>query len=355
MSRKSRYNHYHIQILFECGKKQPILGNSSINYLNNNRNLDTLIIFTDEIYLISSRSKIYSGEDILHNSTNSISKQILKALVYYYSHANNKIKEVIITRKTAKIVEVISHKESTEIKQPLEQFIYPTRILISSKIEIILQETEKGNAILNSLSYYLRGISSTEKFYKFERFWRSLNSIFRFHSNSDSDFEGIRKLRELIIQNQDLFPETINLINQYSLDSLRNTFRWRGLILNDFPTSSHTKSFSEFVKRYSDKRIMELLLMTLPYRKDFLVSQGYYTDVLSHINNNISNNTRNDGELVALIALKYTYFVRNKIFHGEIPESAFKFVDTKEEDEIKNLNQILESLNKELINNNDVL
>lgn len=57
--------------------------------------------------------------------------------------------------------------------------------------------------------------------------------------------------------------------------------------------------------------------------------------------------------MIPLLTIKYSYFVRNKMFHGEIPDSTFKIHNNNEDIEIDKLNDILSSLICELINNND--
>ena len=94
---------------------------------------------------------------------------------------------------------------------------------------------------------------------------------------------------------------------------------------------------------------MNLFKEVLPYREDFLKNAGLYGDVVSHIN---QVPTRKDEELITLLSIKYAYFVRNKMFHGEIPDRTFKIHNDLIDDEIDNLNSILSTLIYEIINNN---
>ena len=90
----------------------------------------------------------------------------------------------------------------------------------------------------------------------------------------------------------------------------------------------------------------------LPYRIDFLNQENLFRNVQTHIS---SNTTLHDVELIPLLSIKYAYFVRNKMFHGEIPDSTFKIHKNNEDIEIDRLNDILSTLIFELLNNNDML
>ena len=99
---------------------------------------------------------------------------------------------------------------------------------------------------------------------------------------------------------------------------------------------------------------MEVLLETnYGYRETFLKNKGFFNPIEIHIKNNINANTINDNELVSLLTGKYMYFVRNKTFHGEKVDSAFRLSVNKEDTELKFLNSVFEPYLIDLINAND--
>ena len=119
--------------------------------------------------------------------------------------------------------------------------------------------------------------------------------------------------------------------------------------MNDYSTNNKIIAFKDFVLRYSDERIMNLFRDVLVYRKEYLQNAGLYDEVNTHIN---QNPIKNDVELVTLLSIKYAYFVRNKMFHGEIPDSTFKIHTDFVDNEIDILNKILSTLIYEIINSN---
>jgi hypothetical protein len=98
---------------------------------------------------------------------------------------------------------------------------------------------------------------------------------------------------------------------------------------------------------------MALFTQILPYRQKFISNIGRLNEVKKHINDN--NSTTIDAELVVLIAIKYAYFARNKMMHGELPDSTFKIHENREDVEYDKLNTLLSTLVAELINNLDSL
>ncbi len=344
-----RNNHYHIKVEFSVSNKECAIGELSAKYVSGKDNEDKFHFFSKSFTLIASRSKVYEDNTILSNNSNSINKQLLKGLLYYYSIATSfpKISKVSIIRKRAKSVDYNYILDCANIRQPIipnnNPFIFDKEVL-----KEVFKESERGNAYRIALSYWLKGIASSERYYKFDHFWRAFNRLYLYHANKEKDSEGMQYMRQYIIDNPELFPLTLSITNSYSLIDLRR-FRWRSLILNDYSTFNKTKSFRDFVLRYNDERIMNLFKDILPYREEFLRNAGLYNDVVSHIN---QHSIKKNEELITLLSIKYAYFVRNKMFHGEIPDSTFKIHDDYVDNEIDNLNIILSTLIYEIINGN---
>ena len=68
------------------------------------------------------------------------------------------------------------------------------------------------------------------------------------------------KMRTFIIQNENIFPNTLSLTNAYTNEDLRS-FRWRNLILNDYSTIKKTKAFCDFIlylEAYNNQKQSEI-------------------------------------------------------------------------------------------------
>ncbi len=164
----------------------------------------------------------------------------------------------------------------------------------------------------------------------------------------------MRTMRQLILGNAGSFPRSISITNGYTRDEF-HAFRWVRMILNDYETRAKNHALVDFVCRYHDGRIMEMLREKIACRRKFLEEDSNRLDVVvdNHINSNTG--TRNDVELVTLLSIKYSYFVLNKIFHGEIADGTFKLMSNNIDHEITYLNNLLETLVLELMENYQLL
>lgn len=348
------YFNYHIKITFDKSRNECNIGLVYAQYSDRINHKDTFVFQSKELTIIISRSKIYKDGSILNSNLNTIYNQIIKALLYYYSLSNDfpEIKNIEIVRKRFRLDDYSYSECNSGIIQPIVNNQSKTYQFNKDKIKVIFEETEKGKNIRIALSYWLKGVSSNERYYKFEHLWRALNRLFMYHGNLPKEVDCMASLRTAIINNEVLFRKTITITNSYTTEMLRS-FRWRQLILNDYDTLNKTKAFHDFILRYKDKRIMDLFNSILPYRSNNLNTKSLLNNVTNHINRNMSSVC--DAELVTILSLKYAYFVRNKMFHGEIPDSTFKLHETNEDIEIDRINDILSSLIFELIDNNNIL
>ncbi|MDI9311963.1 MAG: hypothetical protein QM535_17250 [Limnohabitans sp.] len=224
-----------------------------------------------------------------------------------------------------------------------------------TRLQELFNETPKGQTTLIAVSYLLIANTSLNESDKFEKLWKSFNKLYTHIAGYNKDFDCLRYLRQFIIDNPNVPILSANKVNTLTTNKLRNAIRWRGMLLDNYDTEAMTKSFKDFVIRYSDKRIMEILLETkYGYRETFLKNKGFFALVDTHIQNAITTGTNNDNEVVSLLTGKYMYFVRNKTFHGEKVDSSFRLSVNKEDNELKFLNSILEPYLIDLINANDI-
>ena len=84
-----------------------------------------------------------------------------------------------------------------------------------------------------------------------------------------------------------------------------------------------------------------------------LSNAGLWTNVMNHFAANTATICNID--IVLLLSLSYTYYLRCKLFHGEVPDSTFKLKPTDEDWEIEELGKLLEIVVFELLNHNHIL
>ena len=385
-----RKNIYNIKISFNYNSKisEEIIFSKEIPYKNSLGNLDKLKISNKFLEIRAERTAIISPKIILENDINTIHIQIIKSLLFYYLHFGKfiEISSIHITREKSKILEeFIIPNNNIKIQQVLNKtFLLKQSYSFNSlHLQSIFNTDDKSIAIFNSTSYLLKALSSDESSEKFEKLWKAFNSIYRYIGKSENDNTCHIELRKYLINNKSLFPLSTTEVSSLDKKFLRNNLRLRDLILNDYKTKNRTVSFLSFIYRYTDSRISELLQETLVYKEKYLkeinsiknvekkfnnlgnITQLYqscknnpstnciYNKVVNYLQQNIDTNIVSDIEVITFICIKYSYFIRNKIFHAEKHDLSFRFIENNQVGEIKWINNILEILIVELLQNND--
>jgi hypothetical protein len=353
----TRENQYTIEIQFDLeGKTKEILS-KQVPYVGSMSFYDDFTIYENKIIIEAKRSSIIKLDSIFYNHFSSLYNQILKSLLFYYATSRHfvKIKTITISRKRSqKVLDRKSYK-STQFNQVLDDSFKLKDSIQKTALEELFNETAKGKSTLIAVSYLLIANNSLGESDKFEKLWKAYNKLYTHMTGSILDHQCLRYLREFIINNPNILTLSTRKVFSLNTDQFRNNIRWRGMLLDNYDTESKTESFRDFVLRYSDKRIMEIILETkFGYREDFLRNKGFLTAVSDHINNEIAANTKNDNEIVSLLTGKYMYFVRNKTFHGEKIDSTFRLTVNKEDKELKFLNGVLEAYLIDLINANNL-
>jgi hypothetical protein len=349
----TRDNIYKIEILFDLDFRKREIFVGRVPYFGSASFSDDFKIYNNEIKIEARRSAIIPLDNIFYNHFGSLYNQILKSLLFYYASTRKfaKIKSIRISRaRSQKILEEKTFNDN-QFNQVLDSSFILNYQIEQPRLQELFNETPKGQTILIAVSYLLIANTIFNESDKFEKLWKSFNKLYTHISGDNKDFICLRYLRQFVIDNPNILTLSANKASNLNTNELRNSIRWRGMLLDNYDTEAKTESFKDFVIRYSDKRIMEILLETkYGYRETFLKNKGFFSLVDEHIKNAIATNTINDNEIVSLLTGKYMYFVRNKTFHGERIDTSFRLSVNKEDNELKFLNGILEPYLIDLIN-----
>ncbi len=347
--RTSRIYHYYVSITFKGTGTTARVGRKTSGYSITHPFQDTFVFYQKSCHLVLSRAKKYDDGAILSNASNSINTQIIKALLCYYSITSDfpLVDKITIVRKSAKTPDY-TYAEADSFIQPLVSKALRTLICKSPIVDGLVENSPRGQALRIAMSYWLKGISSDDVYYRFEHLWRAFDRLFLYQGNKPTDHENMVIMRQFILNNSASFPKSVAITNGYS-DAKFLSYRWVRMILNDYPTQNKTTALVDFIERYHDGRIMRMLQQKLACRNEYLTNEGKIGRVNSYIAGNLA--TKIDAELVTLLAIKYAYFVRNKMFHGEVIDRTFRVRENNMDVEMRNLNELLEVLVMELMEN----
>lgn len=315
-----------------------------------------------KITITANRSKKYEIDEILKKKGNSLYGQILKCIVFLYLKNGERIRisKITIDRSTTRTIDPTIKHDVDKYMQPLAND-FTLRFAIPDPIIDLVWKEGKDYANLRSiLTHFLCGLSSPDRYYIFEKLWRAFEQLCLFHNRADRDncdFRALAAMRTYIAGHIGDFPEALNEANKVSELAFRE-FDWEGYVKNEFPVLAdgasrrmyENKFKVFFVTNNRDLRVVKMLKNIVPLRTAEMAHFGIDADVNSHITSCLALRECHDENVLTMICCKYAYYMRNKMFHGEIPDFTFTFAQGTDDDQrLDKINSLLEFLCYELL------
>lgn len=346
---------YYVEVIFTNRRPNCAIGIRNSSYYRSNGRQDTFTFRNNGFTIEAERSCSYSDGSILNSSQNSLNGQILKGLLVYYALASDfpKLKNISILRKRQRRFGDFVYTETLGFQQPLTPGIVRNLHLSQADVNEILEETDKGIAVRTALSYWLKGVNSQDRYFKLDRYWKAFDRLLLHQGNTTRERDGIPAMKALIRGNTGLFVKSTAMTNTAS-DGYIRKFSWNKLLYKCSKRYTKPKDICRRATEYSDSRAIRLFqsLVYGPKVQTALSSAGLWTNVVNHFAAN--TDTICDIDIVLLLSLSYTYYLRCKLFHGEVPDSTFKLKPTDEDWEIEELGKLLEIVVFELLEHNHI-
>lgn len=378
-------HNYAIKIIFEHSINS--ISEESITVDEQRPVKDIIIIQRNQIVISCDRKAKINLNNIIHNEANSINKLITKSLVYYYIKANrfNAIKTISFHRIKTGGEEIMLSipNASTSLEQVLTTQYRGITIDSNSILEIFKDNDKKDVVLQLTLTYLLKSQISIEPSVKFEKLWQSFNSIYKYLGNGLNENDSQIYIRQFIIDNNSLFPKSIDIAKHITSEELKENVRFSDLLQNDYDTKEKIVAFIAFIYRYKNDKISKNILDNIGYFENNLKTILSINQIESKFNKNThiahiyhSNKSSTDNdvifrtvrdyliyntktttpdteiEVIVFLCIKYCYYLRNKIFHAEKEDLTFRFAKNNIISEINWINNILETLIIELISAN---
>lgn len=352
MGKYTRYD-FTIYIVMNEGEESNSYG-CKLPYKLSTTHEDNLCIIGRKISISGSRKKNLNVDEVFNSHNSEVHNQIIKSLCYFF----------LLNKKLVKIdsVEVVGFKgiskkfNSNQINQVTKSNIALSNLspLSLNFVNVIFENSESGRSYYRALTHLISSECESNINDSFEKTWKAFNTLYKTITGKYQDHACHVELRAKILARPDLFPLSVNYCNTLSEDDIRSKIRWIAMIQNDYKDESHAKNFKDFVKRYSDYRIMNIMKKTLSVREVFLKNKGFYDEVEQHIEGHIKANTINDAEIVTMLCIKYMYFTRNKSMHGENFDSGFRLlIDNTQQQNTKWLKELLTLLIIDMFNSHN--
>lgn len=245
-------------------------------------------------------------------------------------------------------------------EKPIEgNFIFPYD-LPEYVLNKIWDESKEGDNIRIVLTHYLRALSTEDRCYAFECYWRAFEQLCLYHNRTspeNNDFTALGEMRRFICNNKIYFSDSIRFADAVSLRKFLS-YDWEGYVRNEYPplaVSTKPKKYTEvfryhFVKCNKDSRVIEMLDSVKDIRLPELNHHGISVEITSYISSHKAAPENVPEHVLCMLCCKYAYYLRNKMFHGEVPEFSFSFSNiTKESRCLDTINLLLLYLNTELL------
>lgn len=317
---------------------------------------DIIKVFTQKIEIQAVRNGTFNIEDIIEYKQSTIYTQIYKALLYLFLKKGKRVNIRSIE------IERSGHSQCLQIDtkcQPLMgDFIlqYP---ISDNVLDVLWEEGVKSNTLRAAASHFLVAISSKDRYKRFERLWRAFEQIVMWHKYHDKipekpkEFDALVEMRKYICTNPTGLGRIlayVNLLNKAKIDQLH----WRKLIQNNYACKDKVRQvnnlYDDFFDKNKDERLDGAFRKALKVQEKDIMSQGRKSDFERLMHLYTTTHARNNEHVLSLLACKYCYFMRNKMFHGEVADFSFCFTNHTEDDDITDfLNEMLEKLVNELI------
>jgi len=346
---------FEITISFDNSVSEEILEPQQIQYHATAKNKDLVSIKTDEIFIKGSRNETKAFEslkewkDLWKFYSSSIYDDILKSLVFY------QLKE-IITPKITQITIILNEDKENPIVESNEKIAYfqnvNKKIVLDNifiNCEKIFEFGKKGNAYLNSAFYWIQSKYEKNKFYEFERLWRSFNGLYNYSTNGTSDAKGLEKVIGIISANKELFSESLSKLKKLPFDN----FRWSAMILNyetrkDRKIKNNKTEYENLISLFSKEEVERIIeqLDKEDYDNDKFKKM---TEFYKAIENNKA--TVEEEKWLNLFLRYYIYFVRCSFFHGGKNDAKYNlFTVSRYDNELEFINKYLSCLICECLN-----
>lgn len=269
---------------------------------------DKLRISIHAISLECKRSRDRELSRLLTDFKSTINLQVTKAISFYAAINGYLpiIRKIVITKFDTFGTQK-DYYETENIMQPFQSMLPKHLIFTVDELKVLFDGSEKAKVLLVALSFWLKGITGNQPSERFEKLWISFNSLYSFITHKKNETEKLRKMRDFVITNANLFQMSCGMFNSFTKEKIRE-LQWRNLVLNDHENYNDTKSFFGFIMRYNDYRINQVFKDILCYRKDNLSDHNLLSDTENHINSCISKKESRNEEVLNFLFDKILIF-----------------------------------------------
>ncbi len=363
-----------IQLREACGAAYV----GQMPYYRSGGRTDAVCFERGRIVIEAERKHRFTEDDVFMNLQHSLYNQLVKVLLVHYCQAGS---HAGITRITVSEVKGAGAQTlfsrsfgAGAFPQPFCAFDAPVAFDFAALLGALGEDDDAYRlriVLLHWLGqgrYLDRPGQAGDRQRRMEIVWRTFERLCEYHLHEPLDKRfivntGLNAMITEVMTHSAAYPQAAAAVAAETADTLR-VFRWQEMIRNNYPETpgarnTYARNYNEYkaqlIDPFFDERAVQLMLDVLPYRRSELQRYGLYTTIENSLQAKVAMHQRRDMDVVALL-LQYIYFLRNRLFHGQLLLRVSVFDDANTDHmRLDFLTNLLATLAVELINNRSAL
>lgn len=310
---------------------------------------DSASFLNQKIIINAERnSKRLKIDDILEYKQSTLYTQIFKSILFLYLWKGKRVKirsiEVCTPHKNEK-------RDLNKNGQPLSADFQISQTIPPAVLEKIWEESAQGENIRTIMTHFLRGLSSKDRYFRFERYWRAFEQAAywrEYHGpfpKSPDSTEAMKKMRSYFRTRPAALNDTFRYIGTLSSRKIAK-LHWRRFIDYSFPYSGDVAQLNmlinHFISSNQDCRLCRVYSKARDMRENGLNTHHLFATADSIIQSYRAGRLVNNDHVLCMLLCKYGFFMRNKMFHGQEADFTFCFTNHTEDDDITDFMNISE-------------
>lgn len=361
-----------IQLREACGAEYA----GWMPYYRSGGRMDEVRFERGRIVVDAERKHRFTENDVFMNLQHSLYNQLVKVLLVHYCQAGGRagITRVTVTElKGTATTELFSRAfDENDNSQPFCAFDAPVAFDFMALLGVLGEDDDAYRLRIVLLHWLGQGRyfdhqgQAGDSQRRMEIVWRTFERLCEYHLHEPLDkrfyvAKGLNTMINEVMTHAAAYPQSAAVVAAETADTLR-VLRWQEMIRNNYPeTTGHplTRNYNDYkahlIDPFFDERAVQLMLDVLPYRRRELQRYGLYTTIENSLQTKLAMHQRRDMDVVALL-LQYIYFLRNRLFHGQLLLRVSVFDDHNTDHmRLDFLTGLLATLAVELINNKSAL
>lgn len=211
------------------------------------------------------------------------------------------------------------------IQQRFKKTLDQNEILACDTLHSLFENAGISHKLNTALSYLVIGLETNENVGSFDNLWRSFNGLAKMATSKSKDSEVLRELRDVIEQKYDEFELLNEFAGKLTTDYLEKRYISE-YIKNEYKDIKNLCGFNRMKEHmllsFTDFRVCTVIIQRMNCKKRELKLYDPNNNIDKELDKRILNRNVDNFDVVRLLILKYSYFLRCKYFHGEkIPEN----------------------------------